>query len=35
MGKFFYKDEQDSYDAIVVGIGISGGWPRKNYVKTD
>ena len=29
MGKFYYNDEQDSYDAIVVGTGISGGWAAK------
>ena len=29
MGKFYYNDELDSYDAIVVGTGISGGWAAK------
>lgn len=29
MSKFYYNDEQDSYDAIVVGTGISGGWAAK------
>ncbi len=29
MGKFFYNEEQESYDAIVVGTGISGGWAAK------
>ena len=29
MGKFYYNDQQDSYDAIVVGTGISGGWAAK------
>ncbi|MGB5499534.1 MAG: GMC family oxidoreductase [Maribacter sp.] len=29
MGKFYYNDEEDSYDAIVVGTGISGGWAAK------
>lgn len=29
MSKFFYNDEQESYDAIVVGTGISGGWAAK------
>ena len=29
MGKFYYNDEQDSYDAIVIGTGISGGWAAK------
>lgn len=29
MGKFYYNDEQASYDAIVVGTGISGGWAAK------
>ncbi|MEO0901960.1 MAG: GMC family oxidoreductase, partial [Bacteroidota bacterium] len=27
--KFYYNEEQDSYDAIVVGTGISGGWAAK------
>ena len=26
--------EDTQYDAIVVGTGISGGWPR-NFVKED
>jgi choline dehydrogenase-like flavoprotein len=29
MGKFYYNEEQDNYDAIVVGTGISGGWAAK------
>ena len=29
MSKFYYNEEQDSYDAIVVGTGISGGWAAK------
>ena len=29
MSKFFYNEEQQSYDAIVVGSGISGGWAAK------
>jgi len=29
MSKFYYNDEQESYDAIVVGTGISGGWAAK------
>ena len=29
MGKFYYNDDQESYDAIVVGTGISGGWAAK------
>ncbi|MFS4466427.1 GMC oxidoreductase [Maribacter sp. 2210JD10-5] len=29
MGKFYYNEEQESYDAIVVGTGISGGWAAK------
>ncbi len=29
MSKFYYNDEQASYDAIVVGTGISGGWAAK------
>ncbi|MBC2838393.1 GMC oxidoreductase [Robiginitalea sp. SC105] len=29
MSKFYYNQEQDSYDAIVVGSGISGGWAAK------
>ena len=29
MGKFYYNEERDSYDAIVVGTGISGGWAAK------
>ena len=29
MKKFYYNDEQESYDAIVVGTGISGGWAAK------
>ena len=29
MGKFYYNEEQASYDAIVVGSGISGGWAAK------
>ena len=29
MSKFYYSEEQESYDAIVVGTGISGGWAAK------
>ncbi|RTE54032.1 GMC family oxidoreductase [Arenibacter aquaticus] len=29
MSKFYYNEEQDSYDAIVVGTGVSGGWAAK------
>lgn len=29
MSKFYYNKEQESYDAIVVGTGISGGWAAK------
>jgi choline dehydrogenase-like flavoprotein len=29
MNKFYYNEEQASYDAIVVGTGISGGWAAK------
>src|SRR5690606_31519472 len=29
MSKFYYNQERDSYDAIVVGTGISGGWAAK------
>ena len=29
MGKFYYNEQQESYDAIVVGTGISGGWAAK------
>ncbi|PCE66336.1 GMC oxidoreductase [Sediminicola luteus] len=29
MSKFYYNEPQDSYDAIVVGTGISGGWATK------
>lgn len=29
MGEFYYNEEQESYDAIVVGTGISGGWAAK------
>lgn len=29
MSKFYYNEEQNSYDAIVVGSGISGGWAAK------
>lgn len=29
MGEFYYNKEQESYDAIVVGTGISGGWAAK------
>jgi len=27
--KFYYNEEESSYDAIVVGTGISGGWAAK------
>ena len=29
MSKFYYNEEQESYDAIVIGTGISGGWAAK------
>lgn len=29
MSIFYYNEEQESYDAIVVGTGISGGWAAK------
>jgi len=29
MSKFYYNEEQSSYDAIVVGTGMSGGWAAK------
>ncbi len=29
MSKFYYNEEEESYDAIVVGTGISGGWAAK------
>ena len=29
MSKFYYNQQQESYDAIVVGTGISGGWAAK------
>jgi choline dehydrogenase-like flavoprotein len=29
MSKFYYNQEQEAYDAIVVGTGISGGWAAK------
>ncbi|CAM4108811.1 GMC oxidoreductase [Zobellia nedashkovskayae] len=29
MSKFYFNDEQSSYDAIVVGTGVSGGWAAK------
>ncbi|MFM1877179.1 MAG: hypothetical protein RLZZ241_45 [Bacteroidota bacterium] len=29
MNKFYYNEERESYDAIVVGSGISGGWAAK------
>ncbi len=29
MSKFYYNEQQESYDAIVVGTGISGGWAAK------
>lgn len=29
MSKFYYNHEQESYDAIVVGTGVSGGWAAK------
>ena len=34
MGKFYYNEEQDSYDAIVVGTGISGGWAAKELCES-
>lgn len=29
MSVYYFKEEQDSYDAIVVGTGITGGWAAK------
>jgi|TARA_R110002012_G_scaffold255665_3_gene435745 choline dehydrogenase-like flavoprotein len=29
MKKFYNNEEEQSYDAIVVGTGISGGWVAK------
>ncbi|CAM4289009.1 GMC oxidoreductase [Zobellia roscoffensis] len=29
MSKFYFNEEQGSYDAIVVGTGVSGGWAAK------
>ncbi len=29
MSKFLYNEEAESYDAIVVGTGVSGGWAAK------
>lgn len=29
MSEFYFNQEQDSYDAIVVGTGITGGWAAK------
>ena len=29
MSKFYYNQEEETYDAIVVGTGISGGWAAK------
>lgn len=29
MSKFYYNENQSSFDAIVVGSGISGGWATK------
>lgn len=29
MSEFYFNEEQESYDAIVVGTGISGGWAAK------
>jgi len=29
MSEFYFNDEQGSYDAIVVGTGITGGWAAK------
>lgn len=34
MSKFYYNDEQESYDAIVVGTGISGGWAAKELCES-
>ena len=34
MGKFYYNEEQESYDAIVVGTGISGGWAAKELCES-
>lgn len=29
MSEYYFNEEQDSYDAIVVGTGITGGWAAK------
>jgi len=34
MGKFYYNEEQETYDAIVVGTGISGGWAAKELCES-
>ena len=34
MSKFYFNDEQESYDAIVVGSGISGDGQQKSYART-
>lgn len=34
MSKFYYNEEQESYDAIVVGTGISGGWAAKELCES-
>lgn len=34
MGRFYYNKEQGSYDAIVVGTGISGGWAAKELCES-
>ncbi|MEM9527183.1 MAG: GMC family oxidoreductase, partial [Bacteroidota bacterium] len=33
MRKFYYNEEQASYDAIVVGTGMSGGWAAKELTE--
>ncbi len=34
MSTFYYNQEQESYDAIVVGSGISGGWAAKELCES-
>ncbi|MDW7693315.1 GMC family oxidoreductase [Flammeovirgaceae bacterium SG7u.111] len=34
MSKYYYGEERDFYDAIVVGTGISGGWAAKELCES-
>ncbi|NJB35194.1 GMC oxidoreductase [Croceivirga sp. JEA036] len=34
MNKFYFNQEQESYDAIVVGSGITGGWAAKELCES-